>query len=287
MWRRLLSTLLCLSLILACIPSAAATDTTASKANIEITCASESDDYDYLVTQYEGTQIAQTVAVYLEADSLLVTNYKNGEVTSQETIRISDRVTKTTSYVEVAPVVPTNDTRSIGSRIGSITYATSIYDTTSRFVSVYSKYNYTDTESHTINALATDTLAVVSGIILGIIGVFVAEALSAGTATQIAIAVITSAGGSAAGGAIGVALSEEVAVQASYYTLTGYEPSTGRYTRSYNGVARQVITQGSNSYREWFYENFTPRNWKDRDFAYWLWCDLSNNSFPGVSSYGA
>lgn len=60
---------------------------------------------------------------------------------------------------------------------------------------------------------------------------------------QVAIAIISGLGGSVAGGAIGIAFSEDVAVNAKYYTLTGYHAKTNRYSSGYDGVARQVYTK--------------------------------------------
>lgn len=34
-------------------------------------------------------------------------------------------------------------------------------------------------------------------------------------------------------------------------------------------------TKNSNAYDKWFYDWFTPRNWKDNTLAYWFWSDLN------------
>lgn len=107
------------------------------------------------------------------------------------------------------------------------------------------------------------------------------------TAAKIAAAIVIAFGGSIAGGAIGVNFTEDVAVEADHYTLTGYDYSNNQYTAPQPGVAKKVITVKSKSYNEWFYEGFVPQNWKDGDnLAYVFWADLYNYlQYPGVKSY--
>jgi len=140
-----------------------------------------------------------------------------------------------------------------------------------------------DLESYTINGKTTDTLAIITGVVASIISIFVPQAT---IWKQIAVAIISSVGGSAAGGAIGVVFSEPVAVEAYYYSLTGYDYTSGRYTSSYSGIARRVVTKNSSAYDEWFYDGFTPRNWKDNTLAYWFWSNLNGgDQYPGVKVY--
>lgn len=100
------------------------------------------------------------------------------------------------------------------------------------------------------------------------------------------ICFISSVGGSVAGGAIGVAFSEEVAVDAYDYDLVGYDYVLDRSTRIQSGIARRVLTKDSKAYDEWFYDWFTPHNWKDNTLAYWFWMDFNGGDhYPGVKSY--
>ena len=103
---------------------------------------------------------------------------------------------------------------------------------------------------------------------------------------EIAIAIVSGLGGSVAGGAIGIAFSEDVAVNSKYYMLTGYHAITNRYSSGYDGVARQVCTKNSNYYKKWFYDGFTPYNWKDGDnLAISLWNSMIGTTWPYVKAY--
>lgn len=166
---------------------------------------------------------------------------------------------------------------------GHITYNTTSYGTDER-LRVYSKLTNTDNEAFTVNGKVTDTLAVIVGLIAGAFTTWLTNGLI--IAQQIAIGIVGGLGGSVAGGAIGITFSEDVAVNAYYYTLTGYNSNTNQYTQGFEGVARLVTTQSSSYYSQWFYDGYTPRNWKANAFAYTLWYQFfAADYYPGVLSY--
>lgn len=93
-------------------------------------------------------------------------------------------------------------------------------------------------------------------------------------------------GGKLTGEAIGVAFTEEVAVVSQYFNFRAYKFSTGIYSNTYSGISRQVTTQKSKYYGDWFYEGITPSTWKDGDeFAIMCWNNMYNEYYPGVKSY--
>lgn len=150
-------------------------------------------------------------------------------------------------------------------------------------IRVYSALTTHDTESYTINGIKSDTLAVITGLIGSVLSVFLPDMEFW---KEIAVAIVSAFGGSIVGNAIGVIFSEQVAVDAYYYDLTGYDYTLDRYTRPQSGVARHVLTKNSTAYNKWFYKWFTPRNWKDNTLAYWFWVDFnSGDHYPGVKSY--
>lgn len=93
-------------------------------------------------------------------------------------------------------------------------------------------------------------------------------------------------GGNTLGGKIGVAFPEPVAVEATYYTLTEYHSASNHYIAGHKGVERLVTTKKSNSYNKWFYEGYTPHNWKKSDdFATILWMSVFARPFAYVHAY--
>lgn len=231
------------------------------------------------IRQYEDEKLVQVITGDYGGAELLVTNYLNGRVAGVEVIDLSERIVKRVGQLVTSKELTRAD---YGSAIGHITFKAVAGSETRAWVQVLSKLTYTDEESYTIHGTAADTLAVIVGIIASIVSVFIP------TATiwrEIAIAIIAAFGGSVAGGAIGIAFSEDVAVDAYYYTLTGYEALYNRYTPGTSGVARLVKTKRSNSYNEWFYENYTPANWRDVVLAMYFWMYLYQDDFPGVYSY--
>ena len=102
-----------------------------------------------------------------------------------------------------------------------------------------------------------------------------------------AIAIVSAYGGNVAGGAIiGVLFTEKVAVDATYYTLTGYHSTSNYHTAGYYGIARLVKTKNSNAYNKWFYEGYTPQEWRKGDsLANILWIAVFARPFPYVYAY--
>ncbi|MCH5261132.1 MAG: hypothetical protein J1F18_15400 [Lachnospiraceae bacterium] len=234
------------------------------------------------IKQYENDELIQTVIGSPGGDKLIVQNYEEGEIRNEEIILVADRVIvhKTTSE----PILNVSAyTASYGSLLGTIVYNKVIGGTIEEQIKVYSKLTDQDTESYTINGKKTDTLAIIAGLIASVLSVFVPAAT---IGRQIAIAIISGLGGSVVGGAIGIAFSEDVAVNSKYYTLTGYHAITNRYSSGYDGVARQVCTKNSDYYNKWFYDGFTPYNWKDGDdLAILLWNSMIGDIWPYVKAY--
>lgn len=234
------------------------------------------------IKQYENDELIQTVIGSPGGDKLIVQNYEGGEIRNEEIILVADRVIVHKTTLEPALNVRANAAY-YGSLLGTIVYNKAVGSTTEEQIKVYSKLTNEDTESYTINGKATDTLAVITGLIFSALSAFVPAAT---VARKIAVAIISGLGGSIAGGAIGIAFSEDVAVNARHYTLTGYHAITGRYSSGYNGVARQVRTRSSNYYNQWFYDGYTPYTWRDGDnLAISLWNSMIGLPWPYVKAY--
>lgn len=247
--------------------------------NNHISKSNETDQIEsFIIKQFEYNNLVQTVEGKPGGSELIVTDWKDDKIVSSKTVQVSDIITKNTNTNSLQPLATT----SVGSQIGYITYKLTTNATTSERIRVYSDLTDSDDESYTIRGKETDTLATIVGAIASVISLFIPAAT---VPRQIAIAIISAFGGSIAGGAIGVAFSESVSVHAEHYTLTGYDYSTNRYTQGYEGIKRRVQTKKSSSYNEVFYDGFTPDNWKDNALAYWFWCDLFGDPYPGVKSY--
>jgi len=198
----------------------------------------------------------------------------DGSVKS-DIIKVADRVSKTASTARAMTLASYY-------AAGDITYKRLYQTDPQERAQVQYEMYYSDNEAYTINGQAADTLAVIVGIVASIISVFIP---AAAVWKQIAIAVVSAWGGSIAGGAIGVFFSEDVAVNAYYYHMRGYDYNYPRYSQVYSGIARKVTTQSSGAYNEWFYDGFTPYNWRDNTLAYWIWTDLWPTQYPGVEYY--
>lgn len=300
--RRILSVLLCVALCVSSIPYASAVQTNHSTTEIietsetsymEITSFSNSGtlysrvDTDtpssFEIKQFSDGELIQIVSGEYGSTELKVIDYKNGKIINSRDMYIGDRVVKGDATANTNQSF-TNTSTAVRSTtvLGYITYKPTIDLNTVNRIRVYSTLTKSDTESYTINGKKSDTIAVIAGIILSVVLAPFAGASVAGT---IAVAIVGGLGGKVVGDAIGIAFSQPVAVYAYYYTLYGCDYRTNRYTLDYPGVARRVATVGSNFYDDWFYENFTPYNWRDNALAYWFWCDLFGEEYPLVESY--
>lgn len=234
----------------------------------------------FVIEQFENNELIQTVEGVPGGEELVVTDYQDGIVINTETRMVSDIIEK------IEPETgdeSKNMMRASGyEKIGYITYKPTTGASSGHKISVHSKYNGYDNPGFKIHGDAADTLAVITGAIAGVLSEFITSTTIYG---KIAKAIVSSFGGSIAGGAIGVTFTELVSVDEYSYTLKGYDFSTDRYTTTCDGFARRVKTESSKYYGEWIYENFTPDNWKDNTLAYWFWCDLFGDPYPKVASY--
>lgn len=246
------------------------------------TRTSDNNQNTFQIKQYENDELIQTVIGSPGGDKLIVQNYEKGEICNEEIILVADRIIAQKN--ETKPVMNVSATAaSYGSLLGTIVYNKVVGGTIEEQIKVYSKLTNQDTESYTVNGKASDTLAIITGAILSALSVFLP---AASIARQIAIAIISGVGGSVAGGAIGKAFREEVAVYARHYRLTGYHVATGRYSAGYNGISRHVLTSNSNYYNQWFYEGYTPNTWKQGDnLAITLWNSMIGLPWPYVKAY--
>ncbi len=248
--------------------------------------------------QIENGGLVQIVCGTVGGETLTVTNFEDGYVTSVETIKVSDRIVKTTpdESISLGREQPTMGNMPLSIRPGPdyedfggdgsfpfahITYNTSTTVSEARKVDIYSIFVKEDEESYTINGVATDTLSVIAGLFASVATVFFEITSLPG---KIAVAIVSALGGSVAGGAIGIYFSEDVAVKALYYKMYGRFSGTSSYELS--GIAKQVVTKSSSYYDEWFFDGYTPYNWQDGDeLAFLLWSDLFYESYPGVKNY--
>lgn len=256
------------------------------------------------IKQLENGEVVQIVSGTVGGEYLTITNYEGGQVASVEKLRVSDRVKKANGDVAPETGVGSVNAGAVGDDgilgfgpgpnqdhlegdgtlpLATVTYNTSTQVTDVRRVEVYSTLKNTDYEVYTVNGAASDTLSIVVGALFSVISVF----LPAQTVVQqIVIAIVTALGGSIAGGAIGVAISEDVAVKACYYDMWGYFPDNHAYSPVYDGVSKHVLTKDSSYYDEWFYEGYTPENWRDMDsLAETIWMHTFYEWYPGVRSY--
>lgn len=306
MKKRMISMLLVLALVLGLCPAvmAANTDTPASLSyvtsktgRIEIVFEKANETREANITnkigfienggdvfevrQYESGELIQTVMGRPGGDKLFVTDYSEGQIITEEIVLVADIIIAHSSPARVEKTAA-----DYGTYIGTIRYNKDFDSGREEVIAVYSKMTSHDLESFTINAGAKDTLALIVGAVVGILAVFISHGLAASISQDIVIAVVSNFGGSVLGGAIGVNLSEEVAVDAYYYNLTGYHALTGRYSSARNGIARLVRTKNSSYYNKWFYEGYTPQTWKDGDdLAISLWNEMIGRMWPYVKSY--
>lgn len=246
----------------------------------------ETQQNKFTLKHYENDILTQIVCGEFGGDYLTVIDYSNGKIINQNTIQVTDIVTKTNSTHERYSLESTiaASSNSVGSLIGHITYNT--YYTSnglqpSQRISVYYKEGRSNYEAYTINGRETDTLEVIAGAIFSLIFSHWLTAIT--EAYVVARSVVSGLGGSIVGKAIGIVFSEDVAVETNYSTLTGYH-NPNRYTAGYQGIKRHVITNGP-YYDKVFYEEYTSDNWKNNTLAYWFWCDLFTDPYPQVKSY--
>lgn len=242
----------------------------------------------YAISQYENDRLTQVVYVVIGLDELIVENYDADRLLSKETICVSNYVTKSVSQSNnIYSQVEQPLAKGAYYKVGSIKYYP-LFDgsVSSKIVPVYAEYSYSDIESYTINAEATQTLAMVVSILMGAFGTYIT--LTAPVWQQIAVSIVAGWFGSVSGGAIGVAFSENVAVRSYHYHMKGYDTVSSVYTLPISGAAMRVLTQTSNSYDEWFYDGYTPSNWKNNSFGMVIWNELFpaySANYPGVESY--
>lgn len=233
----------------------------------------------FVITQYENNRVTQTVSGEAGGSQLVVTDSANGVVVNRYIIPLSERVVKVPAQT---PVI-SEYSAPAGNVHGYITYnrnAVTGEDLRIRISSVRTK---NDTESYVINGKQSDTLAIITGIICSCMSFLLPQYT---VAEKIACAIISAFGGNIAGNVIGIAFTETVAVNAYYYDMVGYDATYDRCTKVYGGISRHVLTKSSSAYNDWILEGYTPQNWQDSTYAYWLWADLnSGDTYPGVKSY--
>ena len=252
MRKRIISVLICVSVLVSLALPAAATDTVAD--SVQTYYLSETswleffhsesgqhtriaDSNEFTIKQFYDNVLQQEVHGHTGGEYLTVIDYQNGEVVHTEIIRVADRITPV--EIENAVVQSPSAASSVGSVIGYITFNPMHYETTSRRIYIYSKLEKTVNEAYTINAVSSDTLATLAGLLVSaLVAAITSEYADA--CTEVIATIVSALGGSVAGGAIGVSFSKTVAAWAYYYTLTGYDYSTGRYTEGYAGVARRI-----------------------------------------------
>lgn len=242
---------------------------------------SSSTGNGFIVRQYEGDQVVQEVTGYVGGPTIQIVDYNNGNVVKQTTRNVADIVTKTS--VSVPSDSFTRAASSYGDYLGRIIYNKASGSNEEREITVYSKVTKHDLESYRIHALATDSINAIVGALVGAgLGLILGPEIGI---PALVASIVTSLGGSAAGTVVGIAIDDSVAVDATYYTLTGYYAPTNYYSPGYEGVARLVKTEYSSAYNQWFYEGYTPHNWKDGPLANVLYIGTFGGTYPYVKEY--
>lgn len=238
------------------------------------------DGGTFLIKEFTHNELTHTVQGSYGGSQLICTDYKNGQIVNRKIMNVADRVSVSRSNSNQA-VVANN---SYGSVLGRIVYNKDIGNNTpGEELTVYSKITDQDDESYTINGELADTISDITGLILAVLSALITPA---DVASAIAIAVVSYFGGNVAGGKIGIIFTEQVAVDSTHYTLTGYHAASNYYTAGYDGVKRLVKTKKSNAYNKVFYEGYTPHNWKNGDdLASILWTAVFARPFPYIYAY--
>lgn len=252
-----------------------------SPSKISRTSSSQDDIAEFEVKQYYENELIQVVTGQIGGSYLYVTDYNDGLVTSQSTRRVSDIISKNTSFTDSQDNLLS--TASLGTLLGTINYNPTATDGAREKVKVYSYYKTRDTEAYTIRAHPADTIALLASALVSAITFIATLNLSA---ADIIKNIVITYGGSIMSSTIEVAFEEDVAAYAYYYDLTGYDVGTGRYSNTYDGIAYYILTQKSSAYNTWRYDGYTPRNWQQSAFALGMWSEFFNTKeYPGVSSY--
>lgn len=233
----------------------------------------------FVVKQYQENQVVQEVKGYVGGPTIQIIDYSNGEVIKQTTRNVSDFVTKISETTSDA----LNATSDYGSYLGRIIYNKATGSNEEREITVYSKLTDYDQESFRIHAAATDTVSSVVGAVVGAgLGVILGPLVDI---PALIMGIITGLGGSVVGGLVSISLDESVSVDAYHYALTGYYEPTNYYSPGYEGIERHVKTKKSSAYNEWFYEGFTPHQWKDGPLANVLYIGTFGGTYPYVKEY--
>lgn len=237
------------------------------------------DGGSFLIKEFTHNELTHTVQGSFGGDQLICTDYTNGQMVNRKIINVADRVTVTKNNYNHATV--NSLYRSV---LGRIVYNRDIGNTApGEELTVYSEITNQDSEAYTINGALSDTISDIAGVALSVLSAFIP---TVSAASKVAVAIVSYFGGNIAGGAIGVIFTEEVSVDATYYTLTGYHAASNYYTAGYDGVEKLVKTHQSNAYNKWFYEGYTPHTWKDGDdLASILWAAVFARPFPYVYAY--
>lgn len=242
------------------------------------------DGQPFLIKQYDNGTVVQTVEGTIGGNQIISTLYENGQMKSERVINVLDRVQKITNS-DKAIESSTRAATSYGGVLGHIIYNKEYGSNLEQQVTVYSEITSRDSEGYVINGALVDTISDIVGLILSAIGVFFSDPYSP-IAVQIAKAIVLQYGGNVLGDAIGVTFTENVSVDATHYTLTGYHAASNYYTSGFDGVERLVKTTSSSAYNHWFYEGFTPHTWKDGDhLASNVWTAIFGRAFPYVKEY--
>ncbi|WEG35121.1 hypothetical protein PYS61_04060 [Amygdalobacter indicium] len=240
------------------------------------------DGQPFLIKQYDNGTVVQTVEGTIGGNQIISTLYENGQMKSERVINVLDRVQKIINS-DNAIESSTRAATSYGGVLGHIIYNKEYGSNIEQQVTVYSKITSRDSEGYVINGALADTLSDVAGLILSAIGACIQVP---SIAAQIAMAIVLYYGGNVIGDAIGVTFTENVSVDATHYTLTGYHAASNYYTSGFDGVERLVKTTSSSAYNHWFYEGFTPHTWKDGDhLASNIWTAIFGRAFPYVKEY--
>lgn len=244
------------------------------------TRSATSSNTNFEIRQYNDDELMQIVTGSFGGAHLIVTEYENNEIVSQETILVSSRVNHHSTLFTWTESIGQPYSIAAASSLGYMICNYSEVLDEGVIFHVYSELTDTRTDDYVVNGYVGDTISVLAASL----GAYLGSFIPATSLIALVEIVAVGKGVEIVGGAIADLLTIEVEVIESYYDLYARNLSLGTYSDSFEGVARRV-TEAGDYYDEWYYEGFTPYNWESESLGYVFWYQFYDYSFPGIERY--